>query len=54
MFAPEWLDGWPDDDRRSRLVFIVHEIPRGEIVAHFACASPTVLDAQSARPHAHA
>jgi G3E family GTPase len=42
MFAPEWLDRWPDDDRRSRLVFIVHRIPRGEILAHFAFASPTI------------
>jgi len=23
MFAPEWLDAWPDEDRRSRLVFVV-------------------------------
>ena len=42
MFAPEWLDAWPQDwpggDRRSRLVFIAHEIPRIEILAHFAFA----------------
>ncbi len=46
MFAPEWLDDWPKDwpadpsgmDRRSRLVFVVHEIPRAEILAHFAFA----------------
>ena len=42
MFAPEWLDAWPQDwpggDCRSRLVFIVHEIPRNEILAHFAFA----------------
>jgi G3E family GTPase len=41
MFAPEWLDDWPDDDRRSRLVFIVHDIPRTEILAHFAFAAPS-------------
>lgn len=40
MFAPEWLDDWPDDDRRSRLVFVVHDIPRAEILAHFAFANP--------------
>jgi G3E family GTPase len=40
MFAPEWLDDWPDDDHRSRLVFIVQEIPRAEILAHFAFAAP--------------
>jgi G3E family GTPase len=40
MFAPEWLDGWPDQDHRSRLVFIVHDIPRAEILGHFAFARP--------------
>jgi G3E family GTPase len=40
MFAPEWLDDWPDADERSRLVFIVHDIPRAEILAHFAFARP--------------
>ena len=43
MFAPEWLDAWPVDglwaDRRSRLVFIVHDIAAEEILAHFAFAS---------------
>src|SRR5215831_16708019 len=34
LFAPEWLDDWPDEDRRSRLVFVVHDIPRAEILAH--------------------
>src|SRR5579863_1651504 len=45
MFAPEWLDDWPDDDRRSRLVFIVHDIPRADILAPFAFAAPTVIGA---------
>jgi G3E family GTPase len=40
MFAPEWLDDWPDEDRRSRLVFVVHEIPRAEILDAFAFAHP--------------
>ena len=40
MFAPEWLDGWPDEDQRSRLVFVVHEIPRAEILDAFAFAAP--------------
>ena len=43
MFAPEWLDDWPDEDRRSRLVFVVHGIPRAEILAHFAFAAPQIL-----------
>ena len=42
MFAPEWLDDWPDGDQRSRLVFIVHEIPRSDILAHFAFAAPAL------------
>src|SRR5689334_13360214 len=40
MFAPEWLEDWPDQDRRNRLVFIVHDIPRYEILGHFAFARP--------------
>jgi G3E family GTPase len=52
MFAPEWLDAWPDDDRRSRLVFVVHDIPRSEILAHFALASPAVIGSRPSRPQA--
>jgi G3E family GTPase len=52
MFAPEWLPGWPDADRRSRLVFIVHDIPRAEILAQFAFASPTLIGPQASRLHA--
>ena len=54
MFAPEWLDDWPDEDRRSRLVFVVHDIPRDEILARFAFAAPSVLGAPSAHAHIHA
>jgi G3E family GTPase len=43
MFAPEWLDDWPDEDRRSRLVFIVHDIAPDEILDRFAFAQPTLL-----------
>ena len=53
MFAPEWLADWPDHDRRSRLVFVVHDIPRAEIFAHFAAASPTLVGAPAEHPHAH-
>jgi len=42
LFAPEWLDDWPDGDRRSRLVFVVHEIARAEILDAFAFAAPAV------------
>ncbi|MFZ3237512.1 MAG: GTP-binding protein [Stellaceae bacterium] len=44
MFAPEWLDDWPADwpadQGCGRLVFVVHKIPRSEILAHFAFADP--------------
>jgi len=43
LFAPEWLDDWPDGDRRSRLVFVVHEISRAEILDAFAFADPLPL-----------
>jgi G3E family GTPase len=53
MFAPEWLDAWPDADHRSRLVFVVHEVPRADILAHFAFASPTLIGAPAMYPHVH-
>ena len=42
MFAPEWLDDWPDDDHRSRLVFVVHDIAPEEILDRFAFAAPSL------------
>jgi G3E family GTPase len=53
MFAPEWLDDWPDSDRRSRLVFVVHDIPREAILAHFAFASPTPIGTRGMPTHVH-
>jgi G3E family GTPase len=47
LFAPEWLDTWPDADRRSRLVFVVHEIPRAEILDAFAFAAPAIWQSRS-------
>src|SRR5215468_7450407 len=43
LFAPEWLEEWPDADRRCRLVFIVHDIRPEEILDRFAFAAPTLL-----------
>ena len=58
MFAPEWLDDWPDEDRRSRLVFIVHDIAPDEILDRFAFAQPTLLQGggpgESRDPFVHA
>ena len=28
---PVWLDAWPDEDRRTKLVFITRDIPRAWI-----------------------
>jgi G3E family GTPase len=42
MFSPEWLEDWPDNDHRSRLVFVVRDIPRAEILEHFAFAAPAL------------
>jgi G3E family GTPase len=51
LFAPEWLDRWPAEwpeaDRRARLVFVVHDIPRAEILEHFAFARPRLWRASS-------
>jgi G3E family GTPase len=38
LFPPIWLERWPDADRRSRLVFIVQNIPLTDILERFAFA----------------
>jgi G3E family GTPase len=43
LYPPVWLERWPDDDRRSRLQFIVHGIARDDILARFACAGAEPL-----------
>ncbi|HEV2335691.1 MAG TPA: GTP-binding protein [Stellaceae bacterium] len=52
MFAPEWLDDWPDGDHRSRLVFVVHDIAPADILDRFAFAAPSLLGPRASRPHA--
>ena len=44
LYAPLWLEGWPDGDARNRLQFIVHEIPREEVLERFAFAAPRLGD----------
>ncbi len=51
MSAPEWLDDWPDDDHRSRLVFIVQDIAPEEILDRFAFAAPSLIAASAAHRH---
>ena len=53
IFPPEWLNDWPDSDRRSRLIFIVHDIPRDDVLARFAFANPQLTEARVSHPHAH-
>jgi len=52
MFAPEWLDDWPDSDHRSRLVFVVHDIAADEILDRFAFAAPSLVGPRASGPHA--
>ena len=53
MFTPQWLDDWPDADRRSRLVFVVHDIAPEAVLERFAFASPLLLGSRAAAPHLH-
>jgi G3E family GTPase len=39
---PNWLPGWPSDDRRSRMIFITRGIPRGWIKALLAALDAEV------------
>jgi G3E family GTPase len=48
LYPPVWLERWPDDDRRSRLQFIVHGIARDDILARFAFAGAQPLAAMAA------
>ncbi len=43
LYPPRWLDGWPDEDRRQRLVFIVRDIAVDEIVRRFADGDPEIV-----------
>jgi G3E family GTPase len=42
LYRPQWRPDWPDADRRSRLVFILRDIPRAEIWERFAFARPAI------------
>ena len=51
MFTPEWLDDWPDDDQRSRLVFIVHDIASRRNPRAFAFAAPRLIGSTALHLH---
>jgi G3E family GTPase len=40
IYQPEWLERWPDDDARSRLVFITRGIEAADILQRFAAFAP--------------
>jgi G3E family GTPase len=40
IYRPDWLDAWPDADTRSRLVFVVRDIPAEAIFSLFAAGDP--------------
>jgi G3E family GTPase len=40
IYRPDWLDAWPDADRRSRFVFVVRDIAAEAITTRFAAAAP--------------
>ena len=44
--APIWLDRWPSDDRRSRMVFITRRIPRRWLEVLFEAIEAEVADVQ--------
>ena len=44
---PAWLDRWPSSDRRSRLVFIVRDIPQAWIEALLAAIEAEVVEVSS-------
>jgi G3E family GTPase len=47
LYPPDWLAAWPDDDHRSRLVFIVRDIAVEEIIDRFAAGDPMLIDANT-------
>jgi len=47
LYPPRWLDGWPDADRTSRLVFIVRDLEPDEILRRFADGEPAPLNSQT-------
>jgi G3E family GTPase len=48
LYPPTWLENWPDDERRSRLVLVVQDIPLDAILACFAFADATSYRPQTA------
>jgi len=45
---PAWLDAWPDDDHRTKIVFITRNIPKSTVEAFFAASQSAENEHQSA------
>jgi G3E family GTPase len=45
LYPPRWFDSWPDEDRRSRLVFIVRDIPTEMLLERFSAGDPVLAEA---------
>jgi G3E family GTPase len=43
LYPPRWLDRWPDEDHRQRLVFIVRDIAADEIAQRFKTGDPEMM-----------
>ena len=44
LYPPRWFDTWPDDDHRSRLVFIVRDIATRTLLERFAAGEPVLAE----------
>ena len=44
MYPPHWFDSWPDEDRRSRLVFIVRDIAPETLLERFSAGDPVLAE----------
>jgi G3E family GTPase len=44
LYPPHWFDSWPDEDRRSRLVFIVRDIPTETLLERFRAGDPVLAE----------
>ncbi len=43
LYPPRWLEGWPDADQTSRLVFIIRDLEPNEILRRFTDGEPACL-----------
>jgi G3E family GTPase len=48
LYPPRWFDSWPDEDRRSRLVFIVRDIDAEALLERFAAGDPVPAESTEA------